>query len=215
MFIICFTNSVQSNVDVRSCLVSLFGLSVALFSTVFYFCKVTDLASHFFPFLFIFPITSSLLSSSRCCRAASRVCRLCWAEVSPARLLLLSLPLFILSCSSTPLFDHFHWGCQLFDPSHLFEGTRLVLSQSPAPRRALASAAKATRVPPPSLKTTYSHKVMDKIMRTCRFPVTSWKKTNWGLENSSEPSHHSVELIWSQTNPHQGLMITWKSWKRC
>lgn len=69
MFIICFTNS---NVDVRSCLVSLFGLSVALFSTVFYFCKVTDLASPLSLFFFIL----SFLFFLRCSRLHAVVTRL-------------------------------------------------------------------------------------------------------------------------------------------
>lgn len=74
MFIICFTNS---NVDERSCLVSLFGLSVALFSTVFYFCKVTDLASPLFLFFSsclscssFAALVSALLSRSFACLSA-------------------------------------------------------------------------------------------------------------------------------------------------
>lgn len=188
MFIICFTNS---NVDERSCLVSLFGLSVALFSTVFYFCKVTDLASPLFPFFF----TLSFLLFLRCSRLHAVVTQLrVFVDCVGLKYLQPGSCFFPSLClsSSIPLFDHLLWGCQLFDPTHVFEGTRLILSRSPPPRRALASAAKATRVPPPSLKTTFSRKKMDKIMRTCSFAVASWKKM--GLK------------------PRQNLLITLLNW---
>lgn len=113
MFIICFTNS---NVDERSCLGSLFGLSVALFSTVFYFCKVTDLASPLFRFFF----TLSFLLFLRCSRLHAVVTQLrvfvdCVGlkYLQPGSCFFPSLCLSS-PCSSIPLFDHLLWGCQLF-----------------------------------------------------------------------------------------------------
>lgn len=144
MFIICFSNSLQSNVGVRSRLVSLSGLSVAFLSAVFLFLeRHRSGLSFFLSFSSFLSGTSAALVSA----LLSGTFAYLLTEVSPARLPLVSLPPFILSCSSTPLSDRLLRGCRLLDPSHVFEGARLFLS--PVLMRYLHKSPHWRAAPPP------------------------------------------------------------------